>query len=122
MIKKNVIRRTFKSKKNPDAPLRQKAPKIQRLITDVRLRRKRINKETKIRRWKRTLEATEAYNKVYDKWINKKKAAAHQARVAARKASQAEKEEKAPTKPVQKKAEPKKVEAKKVTTDKKKKA
>ena len=113
LIKKNVIRRTFKSKKNPDAPLRQKAPKIQRLITDVRLRRKRINKETKIRRWKRTLEATEAYNKVYDKWINKKKAAAHQARIAARKASQAEKEEKVVTKPVQKKSEPKKVEAKK---------
>jgi len=45
LIKKNVVRRTFKSKKNPDAPLRQKAPKVQRLITDVRLRRKKIQKE-----------------------------------------------------------------------------
>ena len=45
LIKKNVTRRTFKSKKNPEAPLRQKAPKIQRLITDVRIRRKKIQKE-----------------------------------------------------------------------------
>ena len=125
LIKKNVIRRTFKSQKNPEAPLRQKAPKIQRLITDVRIRRKRIQKEVKIRRWKRTLSATEAYNKVYDKWVAKRKAAAHQARVAARKASQAEKEEKVPVKAVPKKSEPKKVETKKVDakkTDKKNKA
>jgi small subunit ribosomal protein S6e len=59
LIKKNVIRRTFKSKKNPDAPQRQKAPKIQRLITDVRIRRKRIQKQDKIKRWKRTLAAVE---------------------------------------------------------------
>lgn len=59
LVKKNVIRRTFKSQKNPDAPLRQKAPKIQRLITDVRIRRKRIQKEDKIKRWKKTLAATE---------------------------------------------------------------
>lgn len=56
LIKKNVIRRTFKSKKNPDAPLRQKSPKIQRLVTDVRIRRKRIQKDRKIKRWKKTLE------------------------------------------------------------------
>jgi len=59
LIKKNVIRRTFKSKKNPDAAQRQKAPKIQRLITDVRIRRKRIQKQDKIKRWKRTLAAVE---------------------------------------------------------------
>ncbi len=58
-MKKNVIRRTFKSKANGDAPQRHKAPKIQRLITDVRVRRKKIEKDTKIRRWKRTLAATE---------------------------------------------------------------
>ena len=59
LIKKNVIRRTFKSKKNPEAPMRQKAPKIQRLVTERRLRRKRIQKEQKIKRWKRTQAATE---------------------------------------------------------------
>lgn len=94
MIKKNVIRRTFKGAKNPDAPLRQKAPKIQRLITDVRIRRKRIQKQDKVKRWKKTLAATEEYKKVYDKWIAKRKAAAHQAKVA-RKASLASGTEKA---------------------------
>lgn len=59
LIKKNIIRRTFKSQKNPDAHGRRKAPKIQRLVTDVRLRRKRIQKEDKIKRWKKTLAATE---------------------------------------------------------------
>jgi small subunit ribosomal protein S6e len=44
LIKKNAIRRTFKSKKNAAAPLRHKAPKIQRLVTDVRIRRKKICK------------------------------------------------------------------------------
>ena len=92
LIKKNVIRRTFKSKKNPDAPERQKAPKIQRLVTDERLRRKRIQKESKIRRWKKTLAATEEYKKLYDKWIAKRKAAAHVAKVARKASQSAEKE------------------------------
>ena len=109
LIKKNVIRRTFKSQKNPEAPLRQKAPKIQRLVTDVRLRRKRIQKEEKVRRWKRTLEAQEAYKKVYDKWIAKKKAAAQQAK-AVRKASQTQSAEKVEAP----KQAPRKVEEKKV--------
>jgi small subunit ribosomal protein S6e len=72
LIKKHVIRRTFKSKKNPDAT-RQKAPKIQRLVTESRLRRKRIQKEDKIKRWKRTIALTEEYKKVYDVWANKKR-------------------------------------------------
>jgi small subunit ribosomal protein S6e len=75
LIKKNVTRRTFKSKKNPAAALRQKAPKIQRLITDVRLRRKRINKEDKVRRWKKTIEARAAYSKLIDEHVAKRKAA-----------------------------------------------
>ena len=54
LIKKNVIRRTFKSKKNPEAPLRNKAPKIQRLITDARLRRKRVIRAEVVNRWKKT--------------------------------------------------------------------
>jgi hypothetical protein len=66
--------------------LRQKSPKIQRLVTDVRIRRKRIQKQDKVKRWKKTLAAVEEYKKVYDKWIAKRKAAAHQAKVA-RKAS-----------------------------------
>lgn len=45
-----------------------------------RLRRKRIQKEDKVKRWKKTLEAQDAYKKVYDKWIVKRKAAAQQAK------------------------------------------
>lgn len=94
LVKKNVTRRTFKSKKNPAAPERQKAPKIQRLITDVRLRRKRINKEEKVRRWKKTIEARSAYNKMMDEQIAKRRAAQHQAKLERKDSKSAE------TKPV----------------------
>ena len=74
LIKKHAIRRTFKSAKNPDAPQRHKAPKVQRLVTEVRLRRKRIAKEAKIKKWKRSLALKEEYSKVYDKWAAQKRA------------------------------------------------
>jgi small subunit ribosomal protein S6e len=82
LIKKNVTRRTFKSKKNPAAPLRQKAPKIQRLVTDIRIRRKKIQKEDKVRRWKKTLEARAEYTKLIGEHVAKRKAASHDAKVA----------------------------------------
>ena len=89
LIKKNVTRRTFKSKKNPAAPERQKAPKIQRLITDIRLRRKRINKEEKVRRWRKTLEARTAYSKLIDEHNAKRKAASAQAKLERKDSKQA---------------------------------
>jgi len=52
-----------------------------------------------VKRWKKTLEAQDAYKKVYDKWISKRKAAAQQAK-AVRKASQSQSAEKIETKPV----------------------
>ena len=73
LIKKHAIRRTFKSKKNAEAS-RHKAPKVQRLVTESRLRRKRIQKEDKIKRWKRTSALTEEYKKVYDVYAAKKRA------------------------------------------------
>ena len=73
LIKKHAIRRTFKSAKKPDAT-RHKAPKVQRLVTEARLRRKRIQKEDKIKRWKRTIALTEEYKKVYDAFANKRRA------------------------------------------------
>ena len=73
LIKKHAIRRTFKSAKKPDAT-RHKAPKIQRLVTEARLRRKRIQKEDKIKRWKRTIALTEEYKKVFDAFANKRRA------------------------------------------------
>lgn len=101
LIKKNVTRRTFKSKKNPAAPERQKAPKIQRLITDIRLRRKRINKEEKVRRWRKTLEARTAYSKLIDEHNAKRKAASAQAKLERKDSKQA-----AETKPVETKPTP----------------
>ena len=94
LICKNVIRRTFKSKANPDK-MRQKAPKIQRLITPVRLRRKKVIQEAKVAKWRATLKATEEYNKLYENWIVKKKAALHEAK----KAEKAEKAEKTKEEP-----------------------
>ena len=72
LIKKHAIRRTFKSpKKQAD---RHKAPKVQRLVTEARLRRKRIQKEDKVKRWKRTIALTEQYKKVFDAFANKRRA------------------------------------------------
>ena len=81
-MKKNVIRRTFKSKKNPEAPQRNKAPKIQRLVTDERLRRKRVITAVAKNRWNKTQAATQEYEKLYDEWMKKKKNALHEARKA----------------------------------------
>ena len=74
LIKKHAIRRTFKSKKNPNANQRQKAPKVQRLVTEARLRRKRIQKADKISRWRRTITKTKEYKELYNTWAAKKRA------------------------------------------------
>ena len=74
LVKKNAIRRTFKSKKNPNAAQRHKAPKVQRLVTEARLRRKRIQKADKVKKWKRTTALTKEYRALYDTWAAKKRA------------------------------------------------
>lgn len=74
LIKKHAIRRTFQSKKNAQMK-RQKAPKIQRLVTEARLRRKRIQKADKIKRWRRTIELTGQYKKLHDTWAAKQREA-----------------------------------------------
>jgi small subunit ribosomal protein S6e len=85
----NHIRKLFNLKKEDDVRLyvvrrkiekerkkpRVKAPKIQRLITDRRLRRKRIYKAEKKERWQKTKKAWADYLKVLAEW--KKKKAAH---------------------------------------------
>jgi small subunit ribosomal protein S6e len=98
LIKKHIIRRTFKSKKNVNAN-RHKAPKIQRLVTEARLRRKRVQKEDKIKRWKRSLASAEEYKKIHDTWITKKKADLKQQRKAS-KASAGETKPAVATKPI----------------------
>ena len=51
------------------------APKIQRLITEKRLRRKRLNKKMKKDRWAATKNAHVAYEKLLSKFLKEKKAA-----------------------------------------------
>jgi small subunit ribosomal protein S6e len=100
LIKKHAIRRTFKSKKNANMA-RHKAPKIQRLVTETRLRRKRICKEDKIKRWKRTTALAEDFKKLHDTWAAKKRAEVKQLRKASRvSASSDKKKEEAPKKAV----------------------
>jgi small subunit ribosomal protein S6e len=52
-----------------------KAPCVQRLITDKRLRRKSENKKGKIAKWKATKEAHIKYEKLLSKYLKEKKAA-----------------------------------------------
>jgi len=73
LIKKHVVRRTFKSKKNAEAHQRQKAPKIQRLVTDARLRRKKLIKKRRVESWKKTQVAVEEYHKLCHEYFEKKK-------------------------------------------------
>ena len=73
LIKKHAIRRTFKSKAN-NAKDRKKAPKVQRLVTEARLRRKRIQKEQKITKWKSSLAKAKAYKELHENWVAKKRA------------------------------------------------
>jgi len=79
------------------------------LVTEVRLRRKRIQKEDKIKRWKRALSLTEEYKKVYDSWATKKRLAAHEVK-AQRKLSKESKDSPVAKQPEPKKEQPKKVE------------
>ena len=59
-----------------------KAPKVQRLITEKRIRRKIVDKRTKIENWKRSKENAVAYEKLLSKYLKEKKAA-HKKEVAA---------------------------------------
>ena len=103
LIKKHVVRRTFKSKKSPDAPLRQKAPKIQRLVTEARLRRKKLIKKRKVDSWKKTQTQLDEYHKLCHEYFEKQKKA---------------KQDKAKAKVTETKPEEKKVTPKPATTTK----
>ncbi|CAK86010.1 unnamed protein product (macronuclear) [Paramecium tetraurelia] len=61
IVQKNLIRRTWTTK---DGKKRQKAPKIQRLVTESRLRRKTIQKKTEQARRTKAKQALEAYKKL----------------------------------------------------------
>jgi len=52
-----------------------KSPKVQRLITEKRIRRKVTNKKAKIDNWKVSKEKNVAYEKLLSKYLKEKKAA-----------------------------------------------
>lgn len=70
-VRRFVIRRKIEKE---GKPIRYKAPKIQRLVTDARLRRKRVYKAHKKARWERTRKAREDYHKVVDEYRKKRAA------------------------------------------------
>ncbi|PFH48887.1 hypothetical protein AMATHDRAFT_64449 [Amanita thiersii Skay4041] len=81
-VRKYVVRREVKSQKNPEAKPYTKAPKIQRLVTPVRLQRRRHVNSLKRRRLERQKEQKVEYDALLAKRIQEKKA-----KVAAIKAS-----------------------------------
>jgi len=81
-VRKYVIRREVKSQKKPDAKPYTKAPKIQRLVTPVRLQRRRHVRAIKRHRIERQKEQKSEYDILLAKRVADKKA-----KVAAIKAS-----------------------------------
>ncbi|KAF8630515.1 hypothetical protein AX15_002862 [Amanita polypyramis BW_CC] len=81
-VRKYVIRREVKSQKKPDAKPYTKAPKIQRLVTPIRLQRRRHLLSLKRRRIERQKEQKAEYDALLAKHVAEKKA-----KVAAIKAS-----------------------------------
>jgi len=70
-VRKYVVRRELK---RGDKTF-YKAPKVQRLITEKRIRRKIVNKKVKIDNWKAQKESHVAYEKLLSKYLKEKKAA-----------------------------------------------
>ncbi|KAM6503174.1 ribosomal protein S6e [Amanita muscaria] len=81
-VRKYVIRREVKSQKKPDAKPYTKAPKIQRLVTPIRLQRRRHLRSLKRRRIEHQKEQKSEYDALIAKRVAEKKA-----KVAAIKAS-----------------------------------
>lgn len=70
-----------------------KAPKIQRLITEKRIRRKKAIKNERVNRWKTSKEQKQKYEKLISQFVKEKKAADAAARKAADEAKAAKKAE-----------------------------
>ncbi|KIK21114.1 hypothetical protein PISMIDRAFT_565636, partial [Pisolithus microcarpus 441] len=81
-VRKYVIRREVKSKKKENAKPYTKAPKIQRLVTPIRLQRRRHLRALNRRRIDRIKEQKAEYDTLVQKRVAEKKA-----KVAATKAS-----------------------------------
>ncbi|KAF8996179.1 40s ribosomal protein s6-b [Cyathus striatus] len=81
-VRKYVVRREVKSQKNPDAKPYTKAPKIQRLVTPLRLQRRRHLRSLKRRKLEHQKEQKGEYDALLAKRLAEKKA-----KIAAVKAS-----------------------------------
>lgn len=118
-VRKYVVRREVKK---GDKTF-YKSPKIQRLITEKRLRRKRLWKKEKLARYQKSKDDKAKYDKILSKYIKERKAHAGHHEEQPKTAAQAApaKTQAAPAKvanPAPKKADP----AKKVETTQAKKA
>ena len=71
-VRRYVIRRKVEKEGKPS---RDKAPKIQRLITKERIRRKQLEKAQKKQRWERAKEAKTQYEKLVNDINTQRKAA-----------------------------------------------
>lgn len=71
-VRKYVVRREIKR----GDKTYYKAPKIQRLVTEKRLRRKVVNKREKKANWNKSKQAQMSYEKLLSKYLKEKKAAA----------------------------------------------
>jgi len=90
-VTKYVVRRELAKKEGSDKTF-YKSPKVQRLITEKRIRRKAQNKATKKANWKASKEAHVAYEKLLSKFLKEKKAqrkAEFQAALAVKQAAHA---------------------------------
>lgn len=108
-VRKYVVRRTI-SKNDKTF---YKAPKIQRLVTETKLRRKKVIKKVKTDRYKASKENKAKYEKLLSNYLKEKKAAAkkafneeHAKKEEPKKAAETKKE--APKKEAPKKESPKK--------------
>lgn len=72
-VRKYVVRREVKK---GDKTF-YKSPKIQRLVTEKRLRRKKLAKKNKLEAYKKSKELRAKYDKVLSKYIKEKKVAPH---------------------------------------------
>jgi len=103
-VRKYVVRREIKKKDKTFF----KSPKIQRLITEKRLRRKRLYKKQKKENYKLSKEKKAKYDKVLSQFIKERKALHHK---KDEHAAEPKKEEKKVVAPTIKKDSPKKQEA-----------
>lgn len=69
-VRRYVVRREIKK----ESKTFYKAPKVQRLVTDVRVRRKTIMKKIKQERYKISKEAKAKYEKVLSSFLKEQKA------------------------------------------------